>query len=340
MSSVTLADVAQAAGVSAATVSRVLSGSRPVGSDIARHVRATAERLGYRGNGIARALRQQRTDAVGVVVPSILNPFFTGLVDSIEGALHDSGKQLVLCDSRQDPELEAQHLRLLVERHVDGIVVSPCDATASIDAVSRTAALVPLVQVDRRVDVAETDWVGLDDDRALGVVLEHLHDRGARRVAFVTSRMTNSSTVDRLRGFEDGVRRLGLTIVPDGVVLDDFSVDSGERAAGALLDREVRDRPDAIVCADDLLAIGALRACHERGVAVPDEVQVTGIDDIVFSRYVSPRLTTLAQPTAQMAEEALRLLAQRAIGGARDAPTIRLALRPRLVVRESTRAAG
>lgn len=337
MKSVTLSDVAKAAGVSPATVSRVLTASRPVGPDIARRVRTVAERMGYSGNGIARALRRRRTDTVGVVVPSILNPFFTGLVDSIEGALHDSGKQLVLCDSRQDPELEAKHLRLLVERHVDGIVVSPCDAGASVDAVARTAALVPLVQLDRRVDVAETDWVGLDDDRALSLVIGHLRERGARRLAFVTSQMTNSSTVDRLRGFEESVRTLGLEIVDDGIVTGEFSVDSGERAAVALLSRSADLRPDAIVCADDLLAIGVLRSCLELGVRVPEDVQVTGIDDIVFSGYVSPRLTTLAQPTVQMAEEALRLLAQRGSEATQGAPAIRLALSPRLIERESTR---
>ncbi|GAB3597872.1 LacI family DNA-binding transcriptional regulator [Microbacterium tumbae] len=340
MGNVTLADVAKAAGVSTATVSRVLAGSRPVGADIADRVRAAADRLDYSSNGIARALRQQRTDTVGVVVPSILNPFFTSLVDSIEGALHDSGKQLILCDSRQDPELEDKHLRLLLERHVDGIVVSPCDSVGSVDAVARTAAVVPLVQLDRRVDVADTDWVGLDDERALGLVLEHVRDRGGRRVAFVTSRMTNSSTVDRLRGFRAGVELLGLEAAEDGIVLGEFSVDSGERAALSLLDRPADTRPDAIVCADDLLAIGVLRGCQELGVRVPDEVQVTGIDDIVFSRFVSPRLTTLAQPTAQMAQEVLRLLAQRAVAGRSQGPATRIALTPRLVERESTRRAS
>lgn len=334
---VTLTDVARDAGVSTSTASRVLSASRPVGPEVAARVRASATRLGYSGNGIARALRRRRSDTVGMIVPSILNPFFTSLVDSIESTLHGSGKLLLLCDSRHDPEVEAAHLRALVERNVDGIVVSPCDALASIAAVERAAAAVPLVQLDRRVEVAGTDWVGLDDDRALGIVLEHLHGLGARTVAFVTSELTNSSTVDRERGFRRNAERLGLDIVPDGVVLGEFSVESGEVAAHRLLAADVA--PDAIVCADDLIAIGVLRACRDRGVRVPAQVQVTGIDDIEFGRHVSPTLTTLAQPSARMAAEVVRLLELRAAVAPEDRDGeqgTRLALSPRLITREST----
>ena len=335
----TLADVAADAGVSPSTVSRVLTSSRPVGADVAERVRESATRLGYSGNGIARALRSRRTDTVGMVVPSILNPFFTSLVDSLERTLHGSGKQLLLCDSRQDPAIEAEHLRALVERHVDGIVVSPCDHEASIPAVTRTAAAVPLVQLDRRVEVPGTDWVGLDDHRALGMLLEHLRERGARIVAFVTSEMTNSSTIDRSRGFRENAASLGLQVPPNAVVLGEFSVASGETAARALL--RVPDRPDAIVCADDLIAVGVLRACRDLGLRVPEDVQVTGIDDIELAGLVSPTLTTLAQPTARMAEEAVRLLTLRAsaaIGSGPAPEASRLAFSPRLITRESTRS--
>lgn len=135
-----------------------------------------------------------------MVVPSILNPFFTSLVDSIENALHAQGRQLFLCDSRLDPRIEAEHLRQLVSRHVDGIVVSLCHATGSVQAVTESARAVPLVQLDRRVEVPGTDWVVLDDDEAMRLVVTHLHEQGVRSAAFVTSEMTNSSTDLRLRG--------------------------------------------------------------------------------------------------------------------------------------------
>jgi LacI family transcriptional regulator len=363
MPSVTITDVARRAGVSVATVSRVMSASRPVGREVEVRVRRAAADLGYSANGIARALRRNRTDTVGMVVPSILNPFFTTLVDSMERALHAEGKQLFLCDSRQDPDVEAQHLRSLIERHVDGIVVSPCHMTASAAAVTASARQVPLVQLDRHValdrradggggdgDGGGIDWVGLDDDEALRLLLAHLHAAGARSAAFVTSELTNSSTKQRLAGFRRHASDLGFRVDDDWIVLGDYTVDSGDEAAGRLLDGAAR--PDAIVCADDLIAIGVLRGCRERGVRVPEDVQVTGFDDIVFSEHVTPSLTTVDQPTHRMAREAIRLLqlrtpadpgarARALASGVAEEPApdaVRIALRPRLVVRQSTRA--
>nr|BFF16089.1 hypothetical protein GCM10025699_73920 [Microbacterium flavescens] len=179
-----------------------------------------------------------------------------------------------------------------------------------------------------------TDWIGLDDAEAMKLVMEHLKEAGARSVAFVTSELTNSSTALRLEGFRRWAADLGLRIVDDGVVLGDFSVDSGDEAARRLLASP--DRPDAIVCADDLIAIGVLRAARETGVAVPSALQVTGVDDIVFSSYVTPALTTLAQPTDRMAAEALRLLSLR--GGADEGGAgARVSFAPTLVRRQSTR---
>jgi LacI family transcriptional regulator len=335
MSAVTISDVATLAGVSVSTVSRALSASRPVGADVERRVRAAADQLGYSGNSIARALRKQRTDTVGMVVPSILNPFFTALVDSMENALLADGKQLFLCDSRQDPELEAHHLQLLIERHVDGIVISPCDSTRSIPAVAKANRAVPLVQLDRHVDVENTDWVGIDDFEAMKLVLTHLQGTGVRSAAFITSELTNSSTAQRLAGFRSHASALGIRVDDDWIVYGDYSVDSGDAGARRLLGG--RDRPEAIVCADDLIAFGALRACRETGVRVPEEVKVTGFDDIVFSEHVTPSLTSIDQPTARMASEVLRLLTLRtatpeSVGGAF------IYLKPQLVVRASTRS--
>jgi LacI family transcriptional regulator len=337
MNAVTIADVAALAGVSESTVSRALSMSRPVGADVQSRVRAAATELGYSGNSIARALRKQKTDTVGMVVPSILNPFFTTLVDSMENALLAEGKQLFLCDSRQDPALEAHHLRLLIERHVDGIVISPVDSTASTAAIASAARSVPLVQLDRHVDVENTDWVGIDDAEAMKLVLTHLHSTGVRSAAFVTSQLTNSSTEQRLAGFRIHAAALGIEVDEDWVVLGDYSVDSGDAAAQRLI--ASARRPEAIVCADDLIAFGVLRACREAGLRVPEDVQVTGFDNIVFSEHVTPSLTSIDQPTARMAAETLRLLALRTksrdSGGGAN-----VSLKPRLIVRNSTLPVG
>ncbi|MGI5320769.1 LacI family DNA-binding transcriptional regulator [Actinomadura nitritigenes] len=337
MQRVTIAQVAERAGVSTATVSRVLSGRGPVSAAVQRKVRKAADDLGYQVNSIARALRNSRTDTVGMVVPSISNPFFTSLVESVEHALGREGKELLLCDARSDPEVEARRLATLVARNVDGIIVSPSHGTLSGAAVQETAGRLPLVQLDRFVGGTSTDWVGVDDVAAMRQVMDHLHAGGARSAAFAGSLLTNSSTEQRFAGFRRRSEDLGIAVDPERILLGDYSVEWGETAAARLI--AAGDLPDAIVCADDLIALGVTRACRAHGVDVPGRVQVTGYDNIEFSRLSEPALTTVDQPRDRIATEAVRLLA--AAAGEADGdrgPSAHIALVPTLVVRESTRA--
>jgi LacI family transcriptional regulator, galactose operon repressor len=338
---VTIADVARRAGVSTATVSRALSGARPVSSEVSHKVRRAAEELGYSVNSIARALRNSRTDTVGMVVPSISNPFFTSLVESVEHALDRDGKQLFLCDAKSDPKVEAKRLASLVARNVDGIIVSPSHGTDSAPAVQEAANRLPLVQLDRFVGGTNTDWVGVDDIAAMRLVVDHVHAAGARTAAFAGSLLTNSSTEQRFAGFRRRAEELGITVIGDRSLLGDYSVEWGEAAVARLIEAGSGPDalPDAIVCADDLIALGVTRACRAFGIAVPDRVQVTGFDNIEFARLSEPALTTVAQPTDRIAEEAVRLLAAADGVGASDGePRAHIALVPRLVVRESTGA--
>ncbi|WP_208026196.1 LacI family DNA-binding transcriptional regulator [Amycolatopsis acidicola] len=335
----TIAEVAERAGVSTATVSRALSGGRPVSAEVTRRVRKAAAELGYAVNPIARALRNSRTDTVGMVVPSISNPFFTSLVESVEHALGRDGKELFLCDAQSDPVVEAKRLASLVSRNVDGIIVSPTHGTESASAVLETARRLPLVQLDRFVGGTSTDWVGVDDLAAMRLVLDHLHAAGARSVAFVGSLLTNSSTEQRLAGFRRRSAELDLKVGPDSVLLGDYSVEWGEAAAGKLID--AGEPPDAVVCADDLIALGVTRGCRARGVSVPGQLQVTGFDNIEFARLSDPALTTVDQPRERIAAEAVRLLAAagKADAGEKQA-SAHIALVPELVVRQSTKPVG
>ncbi|HEX4358677.1 MAG TPA: LacI family DNA-binding transcriptional regulator [Pseudonocardia sp.] len=332
----TIAEVAARAGVSTATVSRALSGRGPVSPDVNRRVRRVAAELGYQVNPIARALRNSRTDTVGMVVPSIGNPFFTSLVQSVEHVLEREGKDLFLCDAQSDPVIEAKRLRSLVARNVDGIIVSPTHGTDSAAAVADTAAHLPLVQLDRFVDGTSTDWVGVDDIAAMRLVLDHLHAGGARSASFVGSRETNSSTEQRLSGFRRRAGELGVSVRPADVLLGEFSIEWGETAVARLI--EAGPLPDAIVCADDLIALGVTRACRARGIAVPGRVQVTGFDNIDFARLGEPALTTVDQPRDRIAAEAVRLLAAASQSGpgASAGAAAHIALAPKLVVRGST----
>ncbi len=332
MRKTTIHDVAQHAGVSTATVSRALSGSRPVSDELVRIVKSAVEELGYSGNVIASSLRRSRTDTIGMVVPSISNPFFTSLVENVEHALSQRGWQLFLCNSQSDPSIEAQRLKSLVARQVDGIIISPCHGSRSGDGVRSAAAALPVVQLDRFATGTHTDWVGVDDDAAQSLLVDHLWQRGARSAAFISSELTNSSTELRRGGFFRHSERVGIVTREAWTKLGDYSIAWGREASEAVLAGS--ERPDAIVCADDLIGLGVLQTCSTLGVSVPGELMVTGFDDIPFSELSNPPLTTVGQPQARIAAEAVRLL-DRAMTGS-VASTAHIALAPQLVVRQST----
>jgi LacI family transcriptional regulator len=322
----TIHDVAKLAGVSTATVSRVLSRSRGVQPESARKVLAAAEQLGYRYNAVARALRTNRSNTIGMLVPQISNPFFPALVEAVERRLSREGLELLLCDSQRDVEVEARRLRALVERQVDGIIISPYDFTGSARAVRGLVGRIPVIQVDRRVDDALTDWVGVDDDAGFAQVVDHLVAAGRRRLVFVSSVLTNYSAHARLDAVTKALRRHGLTAAQEPL-LGTFEVEWGLEAAA----RIDLDAVDGVVCGNDAIALGALRGLRKAGVSVPGDVAVTGFDDISFAEISDPPLTTVRQQWDAMADECVRLLLQPAEHGPRA-----IAITPTLQIREST----
>lgn len=329
----TIRDVAALAKVSVATASRVLSGSRPVSDGNRRRVLAAAADLGYRRNRVASALRRQVTDTIGLVIPQITNPFFPALVETLEWQLQSSTRQLLLCDSRHDVEVERSRLHALLDHQVDGILISPCEMKGSSEGVRMAGRQVPLVQIDRRIVGDAADWVGVDDSAGLHLALRHVSDMGARVVAFVSSKPTSSSAQLRLEGFLSAVTSLGVeTSEP---LLGDFTVSWGFDAARMLL--QERRLPDAVVCGNDLIAIGLLRQFFLSGVLIPDDVLVIGYDDIPAAELATPPLSTVRQPYDAIVHEAIRLLAERSRRP--DRPHQRIAVTPALVIRGSTEKA-
>jgi LacI family transcriptional regulator len=322
----TIHDVAKLAGVSTATVSRVLSRSRGVQPESARKVLAAAEQLGYRYNAVARALRTNRSNTIGMLVPQISNPFFPALVEAVERRLSREGLELLLCDSQRDVDVEARRLRALVERQVDGIIISPYDFTGSAQAVRGLVGRIPVIQVDRRVEDALTDWVGVDDDAGFAQVIDHLVAAGRQRLVFVSSALTNYSAHARLAAVTTALRRHGLTPAQEPL-LGTFEVEWG-LAAAAHVDLSA---VDGVVCGNDAIALGMLRGLRKAGVSVPGDIAVTGFDDISFAEISDPPLTTVRQQWDAMADECVRLLLQPAEHGPR-----RVAITPSLQVREST----
>ncbi|GIH16415.1 LacI family DNA-binding transcriptional regulator [Rugosimonospora africana] len=326
----TIKDVAALAGVHPATASRALSGARTVSPELVRAVQRAARKLNYRVNPIGRALKQGASGTVGMVVPDIENPFFPALVRAVESALHREGLGLFLCDANNSVRIEAERLDELLLRHVDGLIISPVDAERSAEAVRAAAGRVPVVQVDRTVDVS-TDAVAVDQHGMMEAVVGHLRASGRQRFAFITSGEANSPSIERLAAY----RRVfaGDPGALARVQVGDLTLEWGAKAAGTLLSGG-EPLPDALICANDLIAIGAMQTLRRAGVRVPEDVAIVGVDDTPFARVAEPPLTTVAQPVGQIGDEAVRMLLTR-----KREPHLaprRLTLAGQLVARDST----
>ncbi|PRB60662.1 LacI family transcriptional regulator [Microbacterium sp. MYb45] len=332
--SVTLHEVAAAAGVSIATVSRALNGKDRVSGRTAEHVAQVAEQLGYRVNLIGRGLRAGTGATIGVVVPVISNPFYGELIHRLEDHLQRRGFDLVIADSHGDVDRERDRLRMLVERRVEGIFVVPSDAELSFEAVADTARRVPLVQLDRRVLDLPADFVGVDNDAGIDLAVEHVTSRGAKRVVLVSGNDVTSVGRERRAAFEATVRTRGLP--HEESIFGEYLLSFGESAAEALLARG--PLPDAIIAGDDLVAAGAIAALKHAGRSVPSDVQVTGFDGTMLADVCEPRLTTVVQPFDELAREATEALVRRMEDP--DAPYILSRLAPSLRVAESTTPAA
>jgi LacI family transcriptional regulator len=328
---VTIHDVARAAGVSVASASRALSGRRKVTPEIAERVARAAAELGYRPNAVAKALRDKTTGTIGVVVPGIGNPFWTTIVEAVEHELQNSGTDLLLCSSRSSPEIEARRIRTLLSRRVDGLIISPCDIEASVPAVLEAARQVPLVQVDRYIEGGGADWVGVDDEAGMAQAVEHVVAGGAGSVVFAGSRLMNSSARLRLSGFERAAERAGVRTQEP--LLGEFTLEWGIEAGRRLL--ADGPLPDAVICGNDEIAVGLVRSLRLGGARIPEDVSVVGFDDVGHATMCDPPLTTVRQPVAAMAAEAVRLLGQLRSAAPRAAQ--RVAIAPELVVRQTSR---
>ena len=328
----TIHDVARFAGVSTASVSRALSGARKVRPDVAAKVLDAAKELGYAPDEVGRSLRKRETRTVGLVVADITNPFFPALVQAVAAGLHAAGFGLLLADASDDPQLELDSVRLLLARRVDALLITPCHRQRSRAAVLESSQQVPTVQLDRFASAA-ADYIGMDHDAAVRDVLEHLSATGRRRPAMIASDPHVSTAWER----QNAYLRRSVSMdpsAPERLLVGTFSFDWGRQAAAEVLRRW--PKTDALVCANDLIALGAIEQLGRMGVKVPTDVAVVGFDDTMFAILKEPSLTSVRQPLTQMARAAVDLVTG---SESRDRP-VREKLAATLQVRDSTAAAG
>ena len=318
-------DVAREAGVSASTVSRVLTGRTRVAATKRDAVERACKKLGYQPDGLAAALRNRSSGTIGILVPDIENPIFPAVIRAAEHELAQSAVDVVLCDADNDVRVEAKRLETLLRRRVDALLVCPVHRRDSAPALRAAAHRVPLIQLDRHA-IDDVDFLGVDQVAGMTQVVTHLRASGAGTAVFVGRHDGMSSLLERANAFDDACAALGVRAWP-GVEVAFPDGANGRAYARHLLARG--ELPDAIACANDELAFGILAELRAAGVRCPEDILITGHDDIPAAEYVG--LTTVNQSLQDKGREAARLLQQPS-----SSPRF-VRLTPTLVARASTR---
>jgi LacI family transcriptional regulator, repressor for deo operon, udp, cdd, tsx, nupC, and nupG len=329
----TIFEVAKSAGVSTATVSRVLSRPDMVAATTRRRVTQVVERLGYEPNSTARNLRTLRTGKLIVTVRDIGSPFFSVILQGIQDAARREGYSILLGDAPHDERKE--HYTLMLKRkEADGLIFFghrlPKEAAALVrESSERCAPIVNGCEFNPRLGVPS---VHIDNEKAASDAMDHLYQLGHRRIGIITGSLVRPLSRDRLRGATS--RAHAERAAQDFVIMHgDFTIESGVAAAERLLSRQ--QPPTAIFCFNDEMAIGVMDAAKRRGVRIPDDLSVIGFDDIRFARYTDPPLTTISQPLRAIGEGTVRLLLE-ILGGHHVKTPESVTLPHTLTIRSST----
>ncbi|MCD6156184.1 MAG: LacI family DNA-binding transcriptional regulator [Candidatus Atribacteria bacterium] len=298
-------DVAKLAGVSIATVSRVINNSGKVSSEKRSRVIEAIEKLNYQPNLLARGLRQQKTRLVGCLVPDVENLVFAGLAKYIEEFLSACGYNVILCNTNNDKNKEKNYLSILIQRKVDGIIFSRV-SDESILFMSSHLKRVPYVVLDRTLEIEFAPTVKLDNFLGGLLAAQHLVEMGHRRFACITGPLKIKLCRERLEGFREGLRMAGIDLREEYIFESNFKIDGGKEAALKML--AAGDLPTAIFAHNDMMAFGAIQVFRDKELSIPEDVSVVGFDNLPICELVSPPLTTVAQPFEKMAYLGVKLL--------------------------------
>jgi LacI family transcriptional regulator len=327
----TIKDVAALAGISYTTVSHVLNKTRPVSEEVRLKVEAAIEALDYVPSAVARSLKAKSTLTIGLLIPNGVNPYFAELARGIEDYCERNGFCVILCNSDDNPDKQRSYLRLLLEKRVDGLIVSSVGSDAAMTQ-GLAAVRTPMVVVDRDLEGVSADLVRIDHEMGGFLATSHLIEQGHRHIACICGPAQTSVAQMRLAGYRRAMQGAQLDVPDQWVVESDFTSPGGYQAAVGLLDGT---RPTAIFAGNDMIGIGVLRAAAERNIRVPSDLSVIGFDDIQMSRYVYPALTTVGQSILQLGEMAAEVLLRRIAGPTVVAVEQRI-VAPNIVLREST----
>ena len=300
----TIKRIAELANVSSATVSKILNDKDQHISEATRQrVLEIVGREGYIPNGIAKSLRMKRTKTIGIIMPDVMNLFFSELARGAEDAAERKGYSVILCNTDNKESKEERYIQILQEKMVDGIIM-----TASERSISKSLERcnIPLVLVDRDIILdKKVGRITVDNEDGSYRATSFLIEKGCRNIGFISSYEKNIPSAQRLKGYKRAVLDNGLEIDDNKIFLQNYSIESGYIGALRLIEKSTID---GIFCGNDLIAIGVIKALKEKKIRVPEDIKIIGFDDISIAQYLDPPLTTMKQPIYQMGEEAIDML--------------------------------
>ncbi|MEO8354787.1 MAG: LacI family DNA-binding transcriptional regulator [Chloroflexota bacterium] len=303
---VTIKDIARKAGVSHPTVSRALQDSSLISEETKKLIRETALKLGYLPSAAARSLRTHRSQALGVIFSNINDPYFSEILQGIEEVAQSHHYSLFMAASQRDPQREQTIIHAMRQHHVDGVII--CSTSFSDEKSQQFSQYgIPIVVVNNQAAEDYRYSIYHDDVDGSRQLTKHLIELGHRRIAYFGNSDSGRTTQDRLAGFRFEMESCGLT-VPDHYI---YELPGSDPEKGILVTNHflgLSDRPTALVCFNDMLAIGMLKGLQQHGLRVPEEFSITGFDNIIFSDYTNPPLTTFDQPKRFIGQKAAELI--------------------------------
>jgi LacI family transcriptional regulator len=322
-------DVAKLAGVSPACVSLALNEKPYVSKEAKQRIYKAVRELGYRPNIVARSLRKKSTGIIGLVLSDIANPFFPEIARGVEERAREFGFNVILCNTDADPFQEKKSIEILLSRQIDGLIITSAHSTANLNEYLRENC--PIVLVNRDPFPGRFDFVGIDNISSARMAVNHLIKLGHQRIAFIEGEPESPASFGRYEGYKKALQEAGFSLQENYVKMGYLKYEGGYRAMISFLKEP--SPPTAVFCANDMMALGAIDACKEKGVKVPQNIAVVGFDDMWIASLKTVQLTTVRQPRYQMGAKAVDFMIERIQGERGEIK--RVMLPTKLVIRQT-----
>jgi DNA-binding LacI/PurR family transcriptional regulator len=331
----TISDVAERAGVSRATVSRISNGNYGQNTEeTIRKVLKVIEELDYRPNALAKGLKVMKTNVIGIVLSNLQNPFWIKVLEGVEDTCRSKGYSLMICNSSDEAEIEAEHIKQFQMRQVDGILINPTIKNMELYK-QLTNNRLPFVSINRKVYGHEFDMVVVDNVAGGKMAVNHLLNLGKKRIAVIVYPPDGiSPRIERLAGYSEALKAAGVEEDPSLTVIVDEVPGAVQKKVKELL--QSPDRPDAILSTNNMMTLEILEGVKEIGLSIPQDVSLVGYDETVWSKHLNPPLTTVNQPSYEMGQLAAeRLISLIENNSLLDEEKKTVSLKPNLIIRES-----